>query len=537
MMVLALVSGYALWIGLWIGLKTPCVGAFVGPKIMSPVTGAEVTLLAVSSDSFLPRPSPLALLSSSSLSLGRSQRRNRKCRGQDSGRLRASMLLDFIKKRAQEGVEQTQNLVTAAQQGRLEEALKETSEYVKDRNAKFADGLAKSRLRLLGDLENLLGATGPLEETLERLEEALLQADIGATTSFQIIEDLRQTAKAEDRSLEADDIKAVLRATLIQVLNGGVMPPETGLAADDEDADGGNDSTRPTAYAPTSSAAITFADPSLGVPSVLFFMGANGMGKTTTVGKVASRLRDDGGQRVLLAAADTFRAAAVEQLMEWAERSGADIVTPLDSEERPPSVVSRAAQKAVAEGYDVLIVDTSGRLSNNYGLNLELKEMKKALGDIIPGAPHETLLVVDASVGRNAVDQARTWKEEVGVSALVVTKLDGTARGGFVVSIVSDLGVPVKLIGVGESLYDLRDFEPVLYVDSLLGYTPEDVRRLQARFEANPVLQKRMLARMREAQKVAEPYIAASVESYVEPSSKSRKKAKAAGGKKSKKKR
>ena len=132
-MVLALVSGYALWIGLWIGLKTPCVGAFVGPKIMSPVTGAEVTLLAVSSDSFLPRPSPLALLSSSSLSLGRSQRRNRKCRGQDSGRLRASMLLDFIKKRAQEGVEQTQNLVTAAQQGRLEEALKETSEYVKDR--------------------------------------------------------------------------------------------------------------------------------------------------------------------------------------------------------------------------------------------------------------------------------------------------------------------------------------------------------------------------------------------------------------------
>ncbi|CBJ31918.1 PFtsY, plastid signal recognition particle receptor [Ectocarpus siliculosus] len=426
------------------------------------------------------------------------------------------MLFDFIKKRAQEGVEQTQNLVTAAQTGRLDEALKETSAYVKDRNAKFSDGLAQSRLRFVGDLENLFGMAGPLEETLEKLEEALLQADLGATTSFQIIEDLRNTAKAEDRRLEPDDIKSVLRATLIQVLNGGTMPS----------AEGGGDT-----------AAITFADPSLGVPSVLFFMGANGMGKTTTVGKVASRLREDGGQKVLLAAADTFRAAAVEQLNEWAERSGADIVVPLDKDERPPSVVARAAEKAVSEGYDVLIVDTSGRLSNNYSLNEELKDMKKALSDRIPGAPHDTLLVVDASVGRNAVDQARTWKQEVGISALVVTKLDGTARGGFVVSIVSDLGVPVKLIGVGESLYDLRDFEPVLFVDSLLGYSPEDASRLQAIFEANPVMQARMLERMKKAQQAAEPYVPPKLESYVEPASKSRRKTKASkGGKRTKRK-
>eukprot|EP00752_Nemacystus_decipiens_P005792 g5240.t1 len=429
------------------------------------------------------------------------------------------MLFDFIKQRAQEGVEQTQNLVTAAQTGRLDEALKETSAYVKDRNAKFSDGLAQSRLRFLGDLENLFGMTGPLEETLDKLEEALLQADLGATTSFQIIEDLRKTAKAEDRRLEPDDIKSVLRATLIQVLNGGTMPSK--------DAGGGAGST----------AAITFADPAVGGPSVLFFMGANGMGKTTTVGKVASRLREEGGQKVLLAAADTFRAAAVEQLEEWAERSGADIVVPLDADERPPSVVSRAAEKAASEGYDVLIVDTSGRLSNNYSLNEELKDMKKALADKIPGAPHDTLLVVDASVGRNAVDQARTWKKEVGISALVVTKLDGTARGGFVVSIVSDLGVPVKLIGVGESLYDLRDFEPVLFVDSLLGYSAEDARRLQAIFEANPVLQARMLERMKAAQKAAEPYVQPKLESYAEPaSSKSRRKAKQQAGKKGKKK-
>ncbi|CAM9849612.1 unnamed protein product [Scytosiphon promiscuus] len=427
------------------------------------------------------------------------------------------MLFDFIKKRAQEGVEQTQNLVTAAQTGRLDEALKETSAYVKDRNAKFSDGLAQSRLRFVGDLENLFGMTGPLEETLEKLEEALLQADLGATTSFQIIEDLRRTAKAEDRRLEPDDIKSVLRANLIQVLNGGTMPSSSGAS---------------------DTAAITFADPEVGGPSVLFFMGANGMGKTTTVGKVASRLREEGGQKVLLAAADTFRAAAVEQLNEWAERSGADIVVPLDKDERPPSVVSRAAEKAVAGGYDVLIVDTSGRLSNNYSLNEELKDMKKALADKIPGAPHDTLLVVDASVGRNAVDQARTWKQEVGISALVVTKLDGTARGGFVVSIVSDLGVPVKLIGVGESLYDLRDFEPVLFVDSLLGYSPEDVRRLKAIYEANPVLQARMLERMKAAQIAAEPYVQPKLESYAEPASKSRRKAKqgASGGKRTKRK-
>eukprot|EP00904_Undaria_pinnatifida_P008539 jgi/Undpi1/4815/HiC_scaffold_19.g08168.m1 len=439
------------------------------------------------------------------------------------------MLFDFIKKRAQEGVEQTQNLVSAAQEGRLEEALKDTSAYVKDRqvNAKFTDGLAQSRLRFVGDLEGLFGMTGPLEETLEKLEEALLQADLGATTSYQIIEDLRQTAKAEDRRLEPDDIKAVLRATLIQVLNGG-MPPSIAIPSDGE-----TDGTVKTLVPDTS--AITFADPEIGGPSVLFFMGANGMGKTTTVGKVASRLREEGGQKVLLAAADTFRAAAVEQLTEWAERSGADIVVPLDSDERPPSVVARAAEKAVSGGYDVLIVDTSGRLSNNYSLNEELKDMKKALADKIPGAPHDTLLVVDASVGRNAVDQARTWKKEVGISAMVVTKLDGTARGGFVVSIVSDLGVPVKLIGVGESLYDLRDFEPVLYVDSLLGYSPSDAARLQERFEANPVLQKRMMQRMRSAQKAAEPFIPPTLASYAEPASKSRKKAKAAMGKKGKK--
>ncbi|CAM9960219.1 unnamed protein product [Pylaiella littoralis] len=499
---------------LWGASSFSHANAFVTPAFLSSAASnafvsrrTSLASSALNQQPFSRDQAAAAGASTSTTRRRRQQQRNSSGGGGGGGGM--VMLFDFIKKRAQEGVEQTQNLVTAAQTGRLDEALKETSAYVKDRRVTaFSDGLAQSRLRFVGDLENLFGMTGPLEETLDKLEEALLQADLGATTSFQIIEDLRKTAKAEDRRLEPDDIKAVLRATLVQVLNGGTMPS----------TEGGGDT-----------AAITFANPAVGGPSVLFFMGANGMGKTTTVGKVASRLREEGGQKVLLAAADTFRAAAVEQLEEWADRSGADIVIPLDKDERPPSVVSRAAEKAVAEKYDVLIVDTSGRLSNNYGLNEELKDMKKALADKIPGAPHDTLLVVDASVGRNAVDQARTWKSEVGISALVVTKLDGTARGGFVVSIVSDLGVPVKLIGVGESLYDLRDFEPVLFVDSLLGYSPEDARRLQAIYEANPVLQERMRERMKAAKIAAEPYVQPKLESYAEPASKSRRKSKKGG--------
>jgi fused signal recognition particle receptor len=202
--------------------------------------------------------------------------------------------------------------------------------------------------------------------------------------------------------------------------------------------------------------------------------------------------------QVLLCAADTYRAAAVNQLGEWALRAQVDIEKPRSDEERAPSVVSRSCDRANNEGYDVLIVDTSGRLSNNRNLNRELKKMKEIIAQKIPGGPHETILVVDAALGRNAVDQARAWKDAVGISSLVVTKLDGTARAGFVVSITRELEVPVKLVGVGEGIGDLRDFEPAAYVDSLLGYDAEMAELLQLRAAENATLLSRLSQRLME---------------------------------------
>jgi len=194
------------------------------------------------------------------------------------------------------------------------------------------------------------------------------------------------------------------------------------------------------------------------------------MGKTTTIGKIAARLSQEANQSVLVAACDTFRAAAVDQLEEWTVRAGVDIHKPSEGQTKPAPVLDDAITKAIEGDYDVLIVDTSGRLSNNVALNEELKKLKRTISDRIPGGPHETLLVLDGAVGRNGVDQAKVWNREVGITGLVITKLDGTARGGVVVSIVRDVGVPVKLIGVGEGISDLRDFNPEDFVDALLGY-------------------------------------------------------------------
>ncbi|CAM9273205.1 unnamed protein product [Chrysoparadoxa australica] len=390
------------------------------------------------------------------------------------GNDRTTMVFDYIKRRTEEGVKQVENISTLAGQGKLGEALQDTADYLKQRKkadsqsiAKFADGLAKSREKFLSDLGSLGTGGGPLDETLEKLEEVLMSADIGATTTLRIIDDLREIASGSGQSLGPADIKAVLRGTLVDVLS----------LSGTEDA-----------------SSITFAPPEQKL-SVLFVMGANGMGKTTTIGKLAARLRVQGEAKVLLAAADTFRAAAVEQLAEWADRAEVDIVKPIDNE-KASTVVYKACEKALAEDYDVLIVDTSGRLSNNKGLNEELNKMKRVIGDQIPGGPHETLLVVDASVGRNAVDQATIWKQSVGLSGIVVTKLDGTAKGGFAVGITQDLDIPVKLIGVGETIEDLRDFDAELYVDSLLGISEAEAVTLKKSYETNEILRNRMQAKL-----------------------------------------
>lgn len=303
---------------------------------------------------------------------------------------------------------------------------------------KFNDGLQKSRERLARDLANVVqgGQIEVLDDVLEELEEVLIMSDLGVDTVEKILEDLRADARAQRLELR-EDIKDGLKKSLVRILS----------------------------EKHAGSVALTTAE---SPPTIIMVIGANGMGKTTTIGKLATRLQRQDA-KVLVAACDTFRAAAVDQLEEWVRRAGADIVVPKPEQKNPSGVLFGAIEKAIDNSYDYLIVDTSGRLHTNVNLMGELQKMVRIVKKFKPDGPDETLLVVDASIGRNAVAQAETWKREVGVSALVVTKLDGTARAGFVVSCVDELDIPVKLIGIGEGVDDLRDFDAELFVDGLVG--------------------------------------------------------------------
>lgn len=344
-------------------------------------------------------------------------------------------MFDFVRKAGEE-------------QKKAFEALKEGKglDYVRDKVRRdieevrrFNDGLAKSRERFARDLANVVqgGKIEELDDTLEELEEVLIMSDLGVDTVDKILSDLRDDARRQ-RLEDYSDIKQALKNSLIRILQDGAKSSAVGLVKAE---------TAPTIY---------------------MVIGANGMGKTTTIGKLATRLRRDGA-KVLVAACDTFRAAAVDQLEEWVRRADAEIVVPAEGQKNPSGVLYGAMEKAVKEGYEYLIIDTSGRLHTNVNLMGELQKMVRVVKKFQSEGPDETLLVVDASIGRNAVAQAETWKRDVGVSALAVTKLDGTARAGFVVSCVDELGLPVKLIGVGEDVDDLRDFDAELFVDGLVG--------------------------------------------------------------------
>jgi fused signal recognition particle receptor len=350
-------------------------------------------------------------------------------------------VFDFFKQRTSEGLQQLSNLADASYRGELGRGLADAARYTAEANRAFAEGLALSRQKLLRGIEALLTGTDP-EKLLEELEDVLLQADLGAQTTEDILREVdsfRRSDAASFGSLNRDDLMSVLRGKLVEALD--VRQP------------------RSIQFSP---------DPS--VPTVLFIMGANGMGKTTTIGKLAHRLRVEGNQTVLLAACDTFRAGAVEQLQLWAERAHVAMVGPTDQAKTPAAVLYSALDAAVRGSVDVVLVDTSGRLSNNDALTQELAKMKRVIQkrlsveDDEDGAPrpnldvpHETLLVLDAAQGRMALDSARTWNRELGLTGLVLTKLDGSARGGSVVAISRDLQLPVKLIGVGEGMEDLRD--------------------------------------------------------------------------------
>ncbi|KAL3924048.1 MAG: hypothetical protein SGILL_001279, partial [Bacillariaceae sp.] len=389
-----------------------------------------------------------------------------------------SMVFDFFKQRSEEGLEQLGKLSQSASKGKFGEGLSDLASYTKVTNQAFAEGLAKSRGRFLNNLERLFTGASSEEEMLEELQDVLLQADLGMVTAEDIVQEvqsLRDSSDNKSKMLSREDLMSIMRGKLIETLNVGVGEDaatlEASVTTDDE-----------SASPHSSTAAIRFAAPEDKIPTVLFVLGANGMGKTTTIGKLAHRLRTEGNQTVLMAACDTFRAGAVDQLQQWADRAEVDLYGPNDYEKTPTTIVAGAMTKALEEGYDTVLVDTAGRLSNNWELTDELVSMKKAIqeklsteteqdGKIVPNAdvPHESLLVLDAAQGRMALDSSRIWNKEVGLSGLILTKLDGSARGGSVVAISRELNLPVKLIGVGEGIDDLRDFEAEKFVDGLLG--------------------------------------------------------------------
>ncbi|BCS56045.1 signal recognition particle receptor FtsY [Geobacter sp. SVR] len=302
---------------------------------------------------------------------------------------------------------------------------------VVDAYKKLRDGLQKTKEGLVGRIDALvLGKKEIDAETLEELEEILITSDIGVKTTVELVRTLEQRLGRNELK-DGEALRAALKEEILQRL---------------------------TAH-------HARLDISSRTPFVLLVIGVNGVGKTTTIGKLAARFTGE-GRRVLLAAADTFRAAAAEQLTMWGERCGVDVVRHKEGAD-PSAVVFDACKAAVARGVDLLIIDTAGRLHTKVNLMEEMKKIRRVIEREIPGAPHETLLVVDAATGQNAVSQARLFKEAAGVTGLALTKLDGTAKGGIVVAVSHEFALPVRYIGVGETVEDLRDFDPQEFTDAL----------------------------------------------------------------------
>ncbi len=297
---------------------------------------------------------------------------------------------------------------------------------------RLRESLSKSRRALTEEIGSSLFDRID-DETWERLEEALILADAGATTTAQVVEKLE--FEVDSGAVPPDG--AAIKERLIGLL---------------------------TEIASTNRAPINLSQD----PAVVLMTGVNGTGKTTSIGKIAWHLKNEFGLSVLLGAADTYRAAAAEQLATWADRAGADLVRSNEGAD-PGSVAYDAISAARARGSDVVIIDTAGRLHTQSNLMDELGKVRRVIDKQIPGAPHETLISIDATTGQNGLRQAKAFAEATDVSGVVLTKLDGTAKGGITLAIATELGIPVKLIGVGEALEDLRPFDPEDFSRALLG--------------------------------------------------------------------
>ncbi|MCZ0755340.1 signal recognition particle-docking protein FtsY [Anoxybacillus sp. J5B_2022] len=299
---------------------------------------------------------------------------------------------------------------------------------------KFKQGLAKTRDSFAGRVNDLIARYRKVdEEFFEELEEILIAADVGVTTVMDLIDELKMEVKRRNIQ-ETKEMQAVISEKLVDIYKGGDDAPAT----------------------------LNMQENGL---TVILFVGVNGVGKTTTIGKLAHKLKLE-GKTVLLAAGDTFRAGAIEQLEVWGERVGVDVIKQSAGSD-PAAVMYDAIQAAKARNVDVLLCDTAGRLQNKVNLMKELEKVKRVIEREIPGAPHEVLLVLDATTGQNAMSQAKIFKEATNVTGIVLTKLDGTAKGGIVLAIRNELNIPVKFVGLGEKMDDLQAFDPEQYVYGL----------------------------------------------------------------------
>ena len=291
-------------------------------------------------------------------------------------------------------------------------------------------GVQKTRAGLVSALEDIAGSRQIDADLLEELEYSLLGADIGVKTTTEILDRIRERVERHQLG-DAAELRGLIKRHLLEILEGSDRPMPR------------------------------VAEP----PAVVMVVGVNGAGKTTTIGKLAHRFHGE-GRSVLLAAADTFRAAAIEQLEVWGERTATDVIRQKPGAD-PSAVVFDALKAAKARKVDYVIVDTAGRLQTKTNLMAELEKMRRTADRVVPGAPHEVLLVLDAVTGQNGLEQARKFTESSGVTGIVLTKLDGTAKGGIVVAIARELGLPIRYIGVGEKVDDLLPFEPEAFIDSL----------------------------------------------------------------------
>jgi fused signal recognition particle receptor len=296
---------------------------------------------------------------------------------------------------------------------------------------KLKSGVQKTRAGLVSALEDAIQGKKEIDaELLEELESTLISADVGVRTTEEILERIRQRVERHQLS-DAAELRGLIREQLLEILEASERAP------------------------------ARVAEP----PAVVLVVGVNGSGKTTTIGKLAQRFRNE-NRSVLLCAADTYRAAAMEQLAIWGERTGAEVIRQRGGSD-PSAVLFDAVQAARARKVDYVIVDTAGRLQTKENLMAELHKMSRTAGKVIPGAPHEVLLVLDATTGQNGLEQARKFTQSSGVTGIVLAKLDGTAKGGIVVAIARELNLPIRYVGIGEKADDLLPFDAEKFIESL----------------------------------------------------------------------